>query len=269
MTWVALNKCNRIILAGDHFQLPPVVKSRDAEKGGLKITLLERCMVQEDISVLLNIQYRMHNAIMEFSNEVFYNNQLQADVTVKDAVLSLDDHYPKLNTALDFIDTAGCGFDEQQNPETLSLFNTEEAGILWKHLKALIAEYKASNNDLLNISIGIIAPYKSHIELLKEQLPEMITDEEEFRHISIKTIDGFQGEERDVIYISFVRSNNEGDIGFLSDIRRTNVALTRAKKKLVMIGDSATLSHNEFYKKLVDFCERKESYSSAWEYVSM
>jgi superfamily I DNA and/or RNA helicase len=269
MTWVALNKCNRIILAGDHFQLPPVVKSRDAEKGGLKITLLERCMVQEDISVLLNIQYRMHNAIMEFSNEVFYNNQLQADVTVKDAVLSLDENYPKLNTALDFVDTAGCGFDEQQNPETLSLYNTEEAGILWKHLKALIAAYKASNNDLLNISIGIIAPYKSHIELLKEQLPEMITDEEEFRHISIKTIDGFQGEERDVIYISFVRSNNEGEIGFLSDIRRTNVALTRVKKKLVMIGDSATLSHNEFYKKLVDFCERKESYSSAWEYVSM
>ncbi|MCD6066282.1 MAG: DNA-binding protein [Bacteroidetes bacterium] len=269
MTWVALNKCNRIILAGDHFQLPPVVKSREAEKGGLKITLLERCMVQSAISVLLNVQYRMHNAIMEFSNEVFYNNELQADITVKDAVLSLDENFPKLNAALDFVDTAGCGFDEQQNPETLSLYNTEEAGIVWKHLKLLIEQYKASNKGVLDISIGIIAPYKSHIELLKEQLPEMITNEEDLKHIAIKTIDGFQGEERDVIYISFVRSNTEGEIGFLSDIRRTNVALTRARKKLVMVGDSATLANNEFYKKLVDFCERKESYSSAWEYISM
>lgn len=268
MTWVALNKCNRIILAGDHFQLPPVVKSREAEKGGLKITLLEKTMERPNVSVLLNVQYRMHTAIMDFSNAYFYGNELQADITVKDAVLSLDENFPRLNRALDFVDTAGCGFDEQQNPETLSLFNTEEAGILWKHLKLLLEEYAQANNGTIDINVGIIAPYKSHIELLKEQLPEIVADEELQKRISIKTIDGFQGEERDVIYISFVRSNKEGEIGFLSDLRRTNVALTRARKKLVMIGDSATLANNDFYKQLIDYTEKKESYSSAWEYMS-
>ncbi len=283
ITWIPLLKCQRIILAGDHFQLPPVVKSREAENGGLKITMLEKCMNlpngqagKEDISVLLNIQYRMHNAIMEFSNEVFYDNQLQADISVKDVLLSNDENYPVLNRAIDFVDTAGCGYDELQNPETLSLYNPEEANLLWKHLSKLIEDYKLSaGKEELDISIGIIAPYKSHIELLKEQLDDPSTSsgyqlsEDVKKRIAIKTIDGFQGEERDVIYISFVRSNKEGEIGFLSDIRRTNVALTRAKKKLVMIGDSATLANNNFYKKLIDFCEVKGCYTSAWEYISL
>ncbi|HEY1038753.1 MAG TPA: AAA domain-containing protein, partial [Bacteroidia bacterium] len=126
MTWIPLLKCQRIILAGDHFQLPPVVKSREAEQGGLKITMLEKCMQKEDISVLLNIQYRMHNAIMEFSNTVFYNDQLQADISVKDVLLNNDENYPVLSRPIDFVDTAGCGYDELQNPETLSLYNPEE-----------------------------------------------------------------------------------------------------------------------------------------------
>ncbi|MDP2385208.1 MAG: AAA domain-containing protein [Bacteroidota bacterium] len=270
ITWIPLLKCQRIILAGDHFQLPPVVKSREAEQGGLKITMLEKCMEKENISVLLTIQYRMHNAIMEFSNEMFYNNQLQADISVKDVLLSNDENYPALNRAIDFVDTAGCGYDELQNPETLSLYNPEEASLLWKHLSKLLADYKlATGKETLDISIGIIAPYKSHIELLKEQLSEIELSDDIKKRIAVKTIDGFQGEERDVIYISFVRSNNEGEIGFLSDIRRTNVALTRAKKKLVMIGDSATLANNNFYKKLIDFCEAKNCYTSAWEYISL
>ncbi|HEY1038717.1 MAG TPA: C-terminal helicase domain-containing protein, partial [Bacteroidia bacterium] len=146
----------------------------------------------------------------------------------------------------------------------------EEANLLWKHLAKLTEDYKhASGKEYFDISIGIIAPYKSHIELLKEQVNETDLSEDVKKNIAIKTIDGFQGEERDVIYISFVRSNNAGEIGFLSDLRRTNVALTRAKKKLVMIGDSATLSNNDFYKKLIDFCETKNCYTSAWEYISL
>lgn len=267
MTWIPLLKCNRVIFAGDHFQLPPVVKSREAEKGGLKITLLERCMKQENNSVLLNIQYRMHNAIMGFSNKIFYNNELLADATVKETSLHGDDSNDLLFKPIDFIDTAGCGFDEKQNEETLSLYNIQETEIIWKHLHLLIEEYKNTGNDYTQLSIGIIAPYKSQIETLQEQFHDMVLDEQLKKCISIKTIDGFQGEERDIIYISFVRSNDKGEIGFLSDIRRTNVALTRARKKLVMIGDSATLATNEFYKNLVDYCEEQNCYRSAWEFV--
>lgn len=267
MTWIPLLKCNRVIFAGDHFQLPPVVKSREAEKGGLKITLLERCMKQEDISVLLNIQYRMHNAIMGFSNKVFYNNELVADITVKETVLQANEESDLLSKPIDFIDTAGCGFDEKQNEETLSLYNVPEADIIWKHLNLLAEEYKNSGNDIAKLSIGIIAPYKSQIETLQDQFHDNVMSEELKKIISIKTIDGFQGEERDIIYISFVRSNDKGEIGFLSDVRRTNVALTRARKKLVMIGDSATLAANDFYKNLIDYCEEQNCYRSAWEFA--
>jgi len=267
MTWIPLLKCNRVIFAGDHFQLPPVVKSKEAEKGGLKITLLERCMKKKNNSILLNTQYRMHNAIMGFSNKLFYNNELLADITVKETSLHSDDTNDLLYKPIDFIDTAGCGFDEKQNEETLSLNNLQETEIIWKHLQLLAEAYKNTGNRIRDLSIGIIAPYKSQIETLQTQLHETILDEELKKCISIKTIDGFQGEERDIIYISFVRSNTQGEIGFLSDTRRTNVALTRARKKLVMVGDSATLANHPFYKELIDYCEEKNCYRSAWEFA--
>ena len=266
MLWIPLLKSNRIILAGDHFQLPPVVKSREAELGGLKQTVLDKMMNQKELSVLLNIQYRMHNAIMHFSNKIFYNNELSADVSVKETSILADENIPILHKAIQFIDTAGCGFEEMQNQETLSLYNTPEALLIWKHLHQLINECQLHSVNTDTLSIGIIAPYKSQIETLYEQFQETTYTQDIKNNCSIKTIDGFQGEERDIIYISFVRSNDKGEIGFLSDIRRTNVALTRARKKLVMIGDSATLANHKFYKELIDYCEEQNCYTSAWEF---
>lgn len=269
MSWIPMLKCKRVIFSGDHFQLPPVVKSKTAEAGGLKETLFERCMKKPELSALLTLQYRMHNNIMGFSNQLFYNGELEADASVKETLLSYNDEDYLLNKPIEFIDTAGCGFDEKLNPESLSLSNPEEAAIIWKHLALLVEQYLRSHNKTeFDLSVGIIAPYKEQTELLKEQFGELITDEQLRKRISVKTIDGFQGEERDIIYISFVRSNTNSEIGFLSDVRRTNVALTRARKKLVMIGDSATLAAHDFYKKLVDYCEQTEGYGTAWEYMN-
>lgn len=269
MAWIPILKCNRVIFSGDHFQLPPVVKSREALQGGLIKTLFERCIKLKEVSSLLTLQYRMHHTIMQFSNNYFYNNKLEADATVKDTLISYNEEDHLLNSPLEFIDTAGCGFEEKQNPETLSSYNSDEANILWKHLSQLVDQYyKTFGVTEFPLTIGIITPYKQQQENLIEQLNELITDEQLKKKIQIKTIDGFQGEERDIIYISFVRSNREGEIGFLSDVRRTNVAITRAKKKLIMIGDSATLAHNDFYKQLIEYCEASNSYKSAWEYAN-
>ncbi len=267
MAWIPILKCNRVIFSGDHFQLPPVVKSRVAMEGGLSETLFERCIKLKNVSSLLTLQYRMHHNIMQFSNNYFYNNQLEADVTVKETLISMNEDDYLLNNPLEFIDTAGCGFEEQQNPETLSSFNPDEAKILWKHLLQSIEQYKTSFGTHFPLSVGIITPYKQQQENFIEQMNEFITDPVLKKQIQVKTIDGFQGEERDIIYISFVRSNRDGEIGFLSDIRRTNVAITRARKKLVMIGDSATLSHHDFYRQLIEYCEQHDAYKSAWEYI--
>lgn len=266
MVWIPLIKCNRVIFSGDHFQLPPVVKSIKAKKEGLDITLLDRCIKLEGVSSLLTRQYRMHNAIMSFSNAYFYNNELEADITVKEALLDATSESDLLSLPVELIDTAGCSFDEVQNPETLSLFNIGEADLLYKHLNLLLEQYAYSYPEQ-KISVGIISPYKEQIELLKEKLSEQNMEGKPIDHISVKTIDGFQGEERDVIYISLVRSNTESEIGFLSDIRRMNVALTRARKKLVVIMDTATVGNHPFYKSFIEYCEKNNFYKSAWEFL--
>lgn len=266
MVWIPLIKCNRVIFSGDHFQLPPVVKSIKAKKEGLDITLLDRCIKLEGVSSLLTRQYRMHSAIMSFSNAYFYNNELEADITVKEALLDATSESDLLSLPVELIDTAGCSFDEVQNPETLSLFNTGEADLLYKHLNLLLEQYAYSYPEQ-KISVGIISPYKEQIELLKEKLSEQNMEGKPIDHISVKTIDGFQGEERDVIYISLVRSNAESEIGFLSDIRRMNVALTRARKKLVVIMDTATVGNHPFYKSFIEYCEKNNFYKSAWEFL--
>lgn len=277
MTWIPLLKCKRVIFSGDHFQLPPVVKSIDAKKEGLDVTLLDTCMKLEGASSLLTRQYRMHNAIMSFSNAYFYKNELEADVSVKDALLDAryDPHQlPQggreeaalLSVPVELVDTAGCSFDELQNPETLSLSNKGEADLLYKHLNLLLEQYEYSKQEQ-KISIGIISPYKEQIELLKEKLLENNFEGKPISEISVKTIDGFQGEERDVIYISLVRSNPNSEIGFLSDIRRMNVALTRAKKKLVVIMDTSTVGNHPFYKAFAEYCEKNSFYKSAWEFL--
>lgn len=265
ISWIPLLKCKRVIFSGDHFQLPPVVKSSKARQEGLAETMLDRCIKHPDISTLLTRQYRMHQHIMQFSNHYFYNNELEADATVKETVLSLHEECDILNSPVELLDTAGCSFDELQNPETLSLSNVGEANLVFKHLELLLQQYQFGREQQ-NISIGIISPYKEQIELLKEKLVDFDYSEFPVSELAVKTIDGFQGEERDVIYISLVRSNEQSEIGFLSDIRRMNVALTRAKKKLVVIMDTSTIGNHPFYKSFIEYCEKNNFYKSAWEY---
>lgn len=265
MVWIPLLKCRRLILSGDHFQLPPVVKSLEAKKGGLDQTLLDRCIELKDAVVLLNRQYRMSSAIMGFSNQYFYNNELIADETVSEHSL-LNDESNYLSKSIEFIDTAGCSFDEIQNPETLSHSNPKEGDVLFKHLQQLLLDYSV-NTDLPALDIGIISPYKEQREWLKENISTVELDKSKLHSLSIKTIDGFQGEERDVIYISLVRSNDAHEIGFLNDLRRMNVAITRAKKKLVVIGDSATIGSSNFYRSFLEYSEKNGMYRSAWEWI--
>lgn len=266
MCWIPISRSNRVVFAGDHFQLPPTVKSKKAEELGLKETLFERSVKIEGLSVMLNTQYRMHEHIMNFSNKKFYEGNLKADISVKETLLDTQDFL--LNTALDFIDTAGCGYNEIINPESLSIANPEEAQLLLKHIKMVLAQYAQSKDSGKRISIGIISPYKEQVQYLTAQIAGDEELEKFKSQIAVKTVDGFQGQERDIIYISMVRSNDQREIGFLSDTRRMNVALTRAKKKLVVIGDSATIGNHPFYKDFLDYAESIGAYKSAWEFIS-
>jgi ATP-dependent RNA/DNA helicase IGHMBP2 len=255
--WIPILKAQKVVLAGDHCQLPPTIKSGDAAQNGLSTTLLEKCVVlHPEAVVLLDEQYRMHEAIMGFSSAIFYHNKLKAHASVARQLLFPDD------MPVSFIDTAGCGFDEQQ--EGTSLANPEEAAFLWKHLNKLIGSLNSPENFP---TIAIIAPYKEQIRILKEQLADNPELAAYSNHITINTVDSFQGQERDVVYISMTRSNTAGEIGFLSDIRRMNVALTRAKKKLVVIGDSSTLTRLPFYADFIDYTEHLNAYESAWAYA--
>nr|MBA3899531.1 AAA family ATPase [Bacteroidota bacterium] len=264
--WIAIAKGDRVIFAGDHFQLPPTVKSSKAEAGGLAKTLFEKVINrQPETAVMLRTQYRMHEHIMGFSNLEFYKEKLIADEKVKDSRLSYDTSDALLNQPVEFLDTAGCGFNEEVNPETQSYFNDGEAKLLATHLEKLLKQHFEKCDK--PVSVGVISPYREQVQYLTELL-----DENEFLKpyaplISIKTVDGFQGQERDIIYISLVRSNENGDIGFLTDYRRMNVALTRAKKKLVVIGDSATLSYHKFYMDMMDYFEKIGSHKTAWEFI--
>ncbi|MBX2946102.1 MAG: AAA family ATPase [Cyclobacteriaceae bacterium] len=255
--WIPILRAERVILAGDHHQLPPTVKSFEAAKAGLSKTLFEKCIQRHpQTAVMLQTQYRMHEDIMRFSANYFYNNELIAHESVRTGLLE-----PGISP-VDFIDTAGCGFTEAQDPETLSRFNDEEARLLIRQVEKLILHFGVEN---WNFSIGIITPYSAQVERLiklAESSDELSTLAS---FITINTVDAFQGQERDFIAISLVRSNEKSEVGFLGDIRRVNVAMTRAKKKLMIIGDSATLGAHPFYLGLLEYVQTKGFYKSAWE----
>ena len=261
--WIPILKAQKVVLAGDHFQLSPTIKSNEAAKNGLANTLLEKCIAKHPASVvLLDEQYRMNQAIMGYSSKVFYEGKLKAHPSVSHHLLFPDD------LPLTFIDTAGCGFEEK--PENTSTTNPEEAVFLFKHLTQLVTELKSGTTYNQNEdfpTIAVISPYKQQIYLLKEQLLHAPDLQFYGNKISVNTIDSFQGQERDIVYISMTRSNPEGEIGFLSDIRRMNVAMTRARKKLVVIGDSATLSRLPFYSDFIAYAESLNAYKSAWEFM--
>ncbi len=267
--WIPILRADRIILAGDHHQLPPTVKSKAPEMEALKYTLFEKCIeLHPECSVMLNTQYRMHEHIMNFSSRKFYKGELQADETVASTLLLPDPDEVILSQAFTFIDTAGCGFNEILNLETLSLSNPEEAHLLLKHLSMLVERAEQLKHSLKDVRFAIISPYKQQVILIDELLLSYPSLAPLKDRIAVKTVDGFQGQEKEVVYISLTRSNENAEIGFLSDIRRMNVAMTRAKQKLVIIGDSATMGQHPFYKELLDYTESIHSYHSAWEFLS-
>ncbi len=253
-TWIPITRAKKVVLVGDPHQLPPTIVSIKAQRQGLHKTLMEKCLHYIKKVVLLQTQYRMNELIMGFSNQEFYQNQLQADSSVKNWQLSLQQKHS--TKAVEFIDTAGCGYTEQMNPQSKSYFNPQEYAILGQHLDILLNRCVAPPRP----SVGIISPYKEQTTYIQEALEE---HEQlwELAAIDINTVDAFQGQERDIIYISLVRSNAKKEIGFLKDFRRMNVAMTRAKKKLVIIGDSATLEKYPFYQNLVAYCKANNCYT--------
>jgi len=268
-TWIPILKCNRVVLAGDHCQLPPTVKSRTAQMGGLMVSLFETCMRNNrSAAVMLNTQYRMHQNIMQYSNASFYKKQLTAHTSVADKRLGAPNSSDMVNSPVNFIDTAGCGFTEMQNPKTLSTKNPQEGDLLLKYLGLLLQQLTDENlSTRKTLQIGIISPYKEQVIYLENALMEHSILQSYKTQISVNTVDGFQGQERDIIAISLVRSNDEGTIGFLSDTRRMNVALTRAKTKLIVVGDSATVASHKFYANMLQYFENINAYKSAWEFM--
>ncbi|MGN7724027.1 AAA domain-containing protein [Chitinophaga sp. 22620] len=258
--WIPILKGQKVVLAGDHCQLSPTIKSAEAARKGLSTTLLEKCAaLYPEAVVMLEEQYRMHETIMGYSSSIFYKDKLRAHASVAQHLLHPEE------APLAFVDTAGCGFDEKT--EGTSTSNPEEAAFLFKHLNQLVSALHPHYKPESFPSIAVISPYKEQIYLLKEQLEHSPALKAYGDKISVNTIDSFQGQERDIVYISMTRSNTENKIGFLSDVRRMNVAMTRARKKLVVIGDSATLSQLPFYADFIAYAEARDAYRSAWEYM--
>ncbi len=259
--WIPILKAQRLILAGDHCQLPPTVKSAAAAQGGLTTTLLEKnTRLHPEAVVLLEQQYRMHNLIMGYSSRVFYEDRLRAHPTVAGYLLFEKD------SPLSFIDTAGCGYEEQR--EGFGLSNPEEAAFLVKHVTLLVTELERYYAAPDFPSIAIISPYRLQVQLLEELIRHSPALQRYTHRITVNTIDSLQGQERDIVYIGMTRSNSDSRIGFLSEIRRMNVAMTRARKKLVVIGDSATLAQTPFYAGFIEYAESHEAYHSAWEFIN-
>lgn len=261
--WIPILKAKRVIFAGDHFQLPPTVKSQKAGKDGLEVTLFEKAINRNTADCMLQIQYRMNELIMGFPSRYFYKNSLIADEKVRHWGIIPDD------SIVEFIDTAGCGFDERLNEHSKSTYNVEEAELLVQHLDDYLNLIDAMPWENPIKDIGIISPYMAQVDVLKKYIfTQEFIAKERTHHIDINTIDSFQGQERDIVYISLVRSNPKGSIGFLSDIRRINVAITRARKKLVIIGDTATIGQHPFYSKLIDYVNEIGAYRHAYEFLN-
>lgn len=256
--WIPLMRCARVVMAGDHHQLPPTIKSQEAAKAGLSTTLFDRAIEQWDADQMLKTQYRMHPEILQFSNDTFYNGAL----TTAESVMQ---RRSLASRPITYIDTAGCGYQEKVNPETLSTFNTEEGHFVIRHLSKILDNLPDS--DRLSVSIGIIAPYQAQVEVLRKEVAGQGWHTDVLKHLTIASVDAFQGQERDIMIISLTRSNDRGEIGFLADKRRMNVAMTRAKSLMVIVGDSATLGSDPFFSSLIDHAQQHGWYHSAFEYL--
>ncbi len=308
--WIAIARADRVVLAGDHHQLPPTVKSEEAARKGLRETLFEKVIARQDgVARMLTTQYRMHREVMQFSSAYFYDGRLHAADSVANADLhAYDPNVFAEGPAVEFIDTAGTGFNEVAIENSRSAANPEEADLLLNYLQYLLTGYDpdqhptapapeetaadaedfdetapiaptptTSNLPTLKpshppLTIGVIAPYRAQINYLRDQAEDQYPLLRELMHrrqLSIHTVDGFQGQERDIIVLSLTRSNATGEIGFLADIRRMNVAMTRARKRLIAVGDSATLSAHPFFREFIAYVEAVGGYRSAWEVMPL
>lgn len=260
--WIPIRRVSRVILAGDHCQLPPTVKSFAAMKAGLGKTLMERIVDNHPETVtLLKMQYRMNEEIMRFSSDWFYGNQVESAPEVKyRSILDLDIPMSWIDTSefsehSVFSDDTDISFKEQFVGESFGRINKAEA-----ELTLLVLEQyfqKIGKQRILDerLDVGVISPYRAQVQYLRRLFKKKEFFKPYRSLISVNTVDGFQGQERDIILISLVRANDEGQIGFLRDLRRMNVAITRARMKLIILGDASTMTRHPFYKRLYDYIE--------------
>ena len=248
--WIAIRRCDRVVLAGDHCQLPPTIKCIEAARGGLDQTLMEKVVTGKPAAVsLLKVQYRMHEQIMRFPSEWFYQGALEAALEMRyRGILDYD-------TPMVWIDTSEMDFREEFVGESFGRINKAEADLLLQELEAYLQRIGKTRILEERTDFGLISPYKAQVQYLRNKIHSNSFFRPFRSLITVNTVDGFQGQERDVIFISLVRANESGQIGFLSDLRRMNVAITRARMKLVILGEAATLGKHPFYRKLIEYID--------------
>ena len=256
--WIPLRKVSRVVLAGDHCQLPPTVKSIAALKGGLGKTLMERIVENKpEVVTLLKMQYRMNEEIMRFSSSWFYGNQVESAPEVKyRSILDFDIPMTWIDTSqFEIPEESNLTFKEQFVGESFGRINKAEAELTLLTLETYFN--KIGKQRILDerLDVGIISPYRAQVQYLRRQIKKKEWAKPYRQLISVNTVDGFQGQERDIILISLVRANDDGQIGFLRDLRRMNVAITRARMKLIILGDASTMTRHPFYRKLYDYIE--------------
>ena len=260
--WIPIRRVSRVILAGDHCQLPPTVKSIAALKAGLGKTLMERIVeMKPEVVTLLKMQYRMNDDIMRFSSNYFYDGQVESAPNVKyRGILDLDVAMEWVNPSensenSEYSEYSDKSFKETFIGESFGRINKDEAELTLNTLQQYFE--RISKQRLLDerIDVGIISPYRAQVQYLRRLLMKREFFKPFRRQISINTVDGFQGQERDIIVLSMVRSNDDGQIGFLRDLRRMNVAITRARMKVIILGDVATLTRHPFYRQLWQYIQ--------------
>lgn len=256
--WIPLRRVSRVILAGDHCQLPPTVKSLAALKAGLGVTLMERVTAtQPSVVTLLKVQYRMNEAIMRFSSDWFYGGQVKSASQVRHrGILDYDNPFLWIDTAPLEEEDDSPVYHEQFVGESFGRVNKAEANLTISTLRDYLDKVGKQRFLDEQVDVGVISPYRAQVQYLRSLIKATPELKPFRRAITVNTVDGFQGQERDIVLISLVRSNAAGDIGFLKDLRRMNVAITRARMKVIILGDVKTLTRHPFYKRLWDYVER-------------
>lgn len=251
--WIPIKRCSRVILAGDHCQLPPTVKSFAAMRAGLGKTLMERIVENKpEVVTLLKVQYRMNEEIMRFSSDWFYQGQVESAPQIKHrGILDYDTPMVWIDTDID--DSTEQHFREAFVGESYGRINKDEAELTLNTLEKYFTKIGKARVLEERIDVGVISPYRAQVQYLRKLIKKREYFKPYRQLISVNTVDGFQGQERDIILISMVRANDDGQIGFLKDLRRMNVAITRARMKLIIMGNVATMCHHPFYKKLYQY----------------